>query len=1274
MRTVTANDETPLLPYVPVLATRWLDETPEETARVLEGTLAFVDISGFTSLTEKLAVRGKAGAEEMTGYLNTTFEQLLALAYANGAELMKWGGDAVLLWYSGEAHAARATDAAWEMQHTMHRIGALRTSAGRAVLRMSVGIHSGAFHFFLVGSLHKELIIAGPSATHTAHLESVAEAGEIVISRETADQLPARSIGPAKADGLLVASDTGLSLPVTTTWEARVGTAGSLLPVVIRDHLMAAPIESEHRQVAVAFVEFSGVDELLAAQGVDSVAAGLDHVMSSVQRACIRHGVTFWETDIAEDGGKIMLLAGAPSASDDDSSALLATALEAVEAQGSLHIRVGVNCGRVFTGDFGPPYRRNYTALGDPVNLAARIMGRAGHGEVFASDAVIRRSRAGFLTEELEPFLVKGKKHPVHAHHVITARSGRRQIAQSGPPMVGREKELLLLADRVDGARSGLGSCVELVGVAGIGKSRLVEEALAGVAGCRVVRIMCDEIGSLMPYASAGVLLREALGLDTDERGETTGDRLTAAVQCAAPRLIPLVPLLAPLVGAEVAPTPQTRALDDRFRQERLADTLVQLLSACLMGPTVMVVEDAQWMDDASASLFRRIVTAARERAWMLLVARRPADRGLQLGDIAEIERIEVGPLEGSAVTQLLRSVTADDPLVPHLREMVVERSAGNPLFLLELVEAGRESGFDSAMPDSVEGVFAAQIDRLGPEDRRLLRMASVLGRQLEVEALRELAGFEPDTSALIGDFLTWDGPDTLCFRHGMLRDAAYEGLSYARRREMHARAGEILERRAGPNSSEISGVLAVHFEQAGDHRSVWRYARLAADRARTVHAEVEAARFYDQALRAGRTVADIPSEELLEVAEALGDAQTHLGQFAHAEQSYRDARRWAASVLPMARLRFKRALVTDRAGNYRQTLRLLSLADNALGISLSQDGLRLRSEIRAQYGLVRYRQGRGRDAVRLLREAVQWATEANADDVLAITLLHLDIAELTAGMPGDGIHARRALSIQKTLGDNPWLEARALNQLGIRAYFAGRWSEAIKHYAASRDACNRAGDSWTAAVESANIAEVLADQGYLAEAESVLEDALETYRAAGTATFIADGTRILGRLAARRGDPELSRQLLAAARGIYESDGEMLQVILTDAVIAESLLRAGEPEAAAELARRVLTNASNLPGRHLVLPLAQRVLGASLRSMGMDATQAREALEESIALAREYDLRYELALSLQAVSDLWPTAQDEADASERDALFLDLGIIESARRLVPGELPVAGV
>lgn len=1267
-----ADPETILSPYVPRLASDWPD-APVHRARVLDGTLAFVDISGFTRLTEILAGQGKAGAEEMTGYLDDKFSALLDLAYERGAELVKWGGDAVLLWYMGASHAARAVEAAWRMQRTMDRIGRLKTSAGHATLRMSVGIHSGSFHFFSVGAMHRELLVTGPCASRTAHLESVAEAGEIVVSPETAAQLDPATVGSAKADGLLVAAapvlERGFSLPSPETLR---GDLGRNLPQTLRDFFLAAPIESEHRQIGVAFLEFSGVDEILTSEagGPTVAAAALDSFVTSVQEACARHGVTFWETDIAEDGGKVMLVAGAPTSTEDDAGAILTAVREVVDRGGHLHVRAGVNCGRVFTGGFGPPYRRTYSAKGDAINLAARLMGRAAHGEVFASDAVVQRSRVSFLTEPLEPFLVKGKEHPVQAHRLLGARSGRRLASDHSTPFVGREEDLSRLHEHLDTAMGGRGSCVEVVGVPGIGKSRLVEEVERRAADFRVIDVVCDEYGALVPYSSMGALTRRIVGIGADDGAAASGIRLGAEVCRLAPELRPWVPLLAGVIGVEVEPTPESEALDERFRQERLADAVLQLFCAAIPDPTVLVVEDAQWMDDASAALLRHLAASVTKRPWLLIVCRRTGRRGPSLQDLPDVDRIELGPLPPDMTAHLLRVATVEHPLVPHMRDTVLERSGGNPLFLLELVAAGIQSRFDHTMPDTVEGLFAAQIDRLEPKDRRLLRVASVLGVQVPVDGLSEILGEPVDPSALLGDFLSADGPNFLRFRNNMLRDAAYEGLSYARRRELHARAGEVLERRAESRTDDIAGLLAVHFGHAGEHRAAWKYARVAAEKARAVYATVEAAIFFDQALEAGRALRGAPPGDLLAVAEALGDARSRLGEFAEAETSYRSARRWAGAPLELARLQYKVALATDRAGNYRRTLQMLTRADRSLGDADSGELLRLRAEIRSQYGLVRHRQGRGHDAVRLLQEAVRLASDAGAPDVLATALLYLDIAELTAGISGTGGHARRALEIQKEIGDNPWLEARALNQLGIRAYFAGRWAEAVWYYSDSRAACERAGDAWTAAVESANIAEVLADQGHLADAEPVLEEALETYRAAGTQTFVADGTRLLGRLAARRGDPELSRRLLALARGIYESDGESLQVVLTDSILAESLLRAGEPDAAAELARRVLSNAAAMPGRHLVVPLAQRVLGVALRAVGMEDAEARRALRESIDVARRHDARYELALSLQAVSELWPADANDAELAERDTLFRELGVIEEARRILPADLP----
>ena len=177
---------------------------PKRGTGALEGTLAFVDVSGFTAMSERLAPLGARGAEEVTDVMSATFTRLLAVAYANGGGLVKFGGDALLLFFEGESHAARACNAAHGMRRTLDQLGALDTSAGEVTLRMHVGIHTGTFDFFLAGASHRELIIAGPAAALTVAMEDAAEAGEIVVSAATAALLHADELGAAKGEGILL--------------------------------------------------------------------------------------------------------------------------------------------------------------------------------------------------------------------------------------------------------------------------------------------------------------------------------------------------------------------------------------------------------------------------------------------------------------------------------------------------------------------------------------------------------------------------------------------------------------------------------------------------------------------------------------------------------------------------------------------------------------------------------------------------------------------------------------------------------------------------------------------------------------------------------------------------------------------------------------------------------------------------------------------------------------------------------------------------------------
>ncbi len=268
-RTADVRDEAErLAPYVPRLALEWLVDTPSALHRRVEGTVLFVDVSGFTALTERLAARGKVGAEEITDVIGSVFTEMLGVAARYGADLLKWGGDASLLFFPEPASAPRACRAAVLMSRTMGRIGRLTTSAGRVVLGVSIGAHSGGFDFYLLGGHHRELVVTGPAATTTARMEAIAEAGEVLVSSETASRLDRRVLGDPKLEGVLVAAAPEADEKPIEAMPAPAGTdVASLLPAETRAHLLGGGEQAEHRQATVAFVQFSGVDRALRTTG-----------------------------------------------------------------------------------------------------------------------------------------------------------------------------------------------------------------------------------------------------------------------------------------------------------------------------------------------------------------------------------------------------------------------------------------------------------------------------------------------------------------------------------------------------------------------------------------------------------------------------------------------------------------------------------------------------------------------------------------------------------------------------------------------------------------------------------------------------------------------------------------------------------------------------------------------------------------------------------------------------------------------------------------------
>src|SRR4051794_20808038 len=595
--------------YVSDLAVNVMEAEPTAGYCELEGTLAFFDISGFTKLTERLARVGRRGAEHINDVLNTVFKGLIGEVFRRGGDVLEFGGDAMVVLFTGTAHERRAAVATADMFRFMAHDGRIATPLGAARLRMSCGMATGSQAYYLLGTTRRALVVAGPTSTAMAQLEASANAGEALISDEFAAALPSTWVARRPSDGALrlrfskVATDDppcadGARAPSPWSDEQMA----RLLPTQFGSLLDGTHRSGELKQVAMSFIRLNGTDDLLAREGADGVHRLLAEITGIVDKASADLDVCWLETQAEANSVRWTLIAGAPTATERDGERLLRVVRRIAEDTPA-PLRIGANLGVVFVGDMGHDQRCTYIVMGDATNLAARLMARAAPGEIIAGERLHNTCAGRFEVTPLEPFLVKGKKAPVQAFVVgrvadDDASAEFRPPDMAAPAMVGRDDELARLRQLI-----AAGGFVELVGEAGVGKSRLWQEArrLETERRWYVMRAEPHEVGSV--YLPFRRLIRALAGIDPNAEEASIGAVLAGVTREHCPDLMPWLPLIATVVGGVIPPTEQVDALDAAFRADRLRQAVAGLIVA-LTGPrSVIVFEDVHWIDEASRGL-----------------------------------------------------------------------------------------------------------------------------------------------------------------------------------------------------------------------------------------------------------------------------------------------------------------------------------------------------------------------------------------------------------------------------------------------------------------------------------------------------------------------------------------------------------------------------------------------------------------------------------------------------------------------------------------------
>jgi class 3 adenylate cyclase/tetratricopeptide (TPR) repeat protein len=903
--------------YVPSLVlARLMAEAPGLADRGIErseAAILFADISGFTSLTERLAALGSKGSELLSDALNAYFERLIELIASHGGDVVKMAGDALIaLWPAtgGESPAGSTSRAALCGLAVQETLRDYRVAEG---IRLSskVGIGAGEVASLFVGGERErwELLLAGSPLVQMGEAEHLARAGDVVLSPEAWSLVREGCVGDPLDGGFVRlrqarAMSPRLLEPLRAGHEVALAVR-SFIPGAIRARLDAGQDQwlAELRRLTVLFVNVPLME--LDAPDADRRAREIVRV---VQNRLYRHEGSLNKLSVDEKGTTLVAAFGLPPlAHQDDARRALRTSSEIREALRGIGVEcsIGVATGRVYCGEIGNARRREYTIIGRVVNLAARLMQAAKGGpEILCDEETTRASRGCFEFEALPPRSLKNIEGLVPLFRPL------REVPSCGESRttIGRTVERSMLLARLGALREGRGAVVVIEGEPGIGKSRLVA-GLVDQARSRGVATLIgggDSIERSTPYHAWRPVFQSLLG-EADPIAWLVDD----------PEALALAPLLNAVLPLDLPENARTAPMAGQVRLDNTNDLLLRLLRrGSASRPTLLVLDDAHWLDSASSSLALQVARGMGEA--LLVVASRPSDSAFtdQYQSLIQVadDILRLGNLSSEDALALARDRLGVVALPGDVEELILRRAQGNPLYCEELSYALRDAGLlrfeggecrvapgvdlaSIGIPDSVEGIINDRVDRLSPPRQMALKVASVIGRLFSLRLLRDVYPIEPDRSGIPGhldslsrlELILLEEPEpdlAYIFRHVITREVVYDLLPFAQRMRLHHDVARWYEQTLGGDLSAHYPLLAHHWSLAGEEARAIDYLEKAGEHALRGGAYREAAGFLERALALQAKVA--PGLEPVREARweyMLGETHLSLGHLVQSRE-----------------------------------------------------------------------------------------------------------------------------------------------------------------------------------------------------------------------------------------------------------------------------------------------------------------------------------------------------------------------------------------------------
>jgi len=951
----------------------------------------FLDISGFTPMTERLMREGKEGAEVLSSIINNIFEPVINAVYSTAGFVSTFAGDAFTAIFPETENSLQVVACAVEINKIFQEIGRQKTKFGEFELFVKLGLSAGIVDFGIIGSdEHRTFFFRGEAIDGCAHSEHHCEKMEIVLDQRILKLVPQNQIEISLIDEQYYKLLDILTPPtplyqrgefLSPRFDKERARESSLLSQEILKKFMPEQIltlnqQGEFREIVSVFISFKEPENYQK----------LNESVTEIINQCNNQGGYFNKIDFGDKGGVILILFGAPVSFENN----VIRALNFIShIKSTLHenIRAGITSGIAYSGFVGSMQRCEYTALGDIVNQSARFMMKAEWGEIWISEMICKKVAKVYQIDDLGKMNFKGKAEPIAVFRLHTKIENQEDAFFSGE-MVGRQTELNLILENAKPLSDGKFANISIVyGEAGMGKSRLVYEFIKN-QNAEILFMQTDSIlkMSMNPFEYfLNNYFDQAKAKNNDDKKsnfEAVYELLLVNLENTSDeRKLPIIKEIErtkSIFAAQIDVFYENslyEQLDPKGRYENTLFAYKELFKALsLLKPIIIQIEDIQWLDEDSQKVFQTLCRLIDDFPIMIVATSRFNDDGTKPNLRVDKEIIQqeiiLDKLEESAANafiELQLNGKADESVL----KLINSKAEYNPFYIEQIIHYLKENNlllFESdkftissqnlEIPGSVSAIIVARIDRLENELKNIVQLASVLGREVELKLF--LAMLELYKSVLeknqiapllekIENEQLWNSFAEIkyIFKHALLHEAVYEMQLKARLRELHNLAAQSVEQ-IYADDAEKYYEIAYHYDKAEKVIEAIRYYEKAGDWFKENYENLKAIDCYDRLL--GYLDEEKYAGKLIDVLHSKGDVFVLIGEWNNAEglfqraldmsNVFNDKIRIIDSIIKLASLKNERGDKKNAIEFLEQSLTLAEELGDNLRISKSLYGL----------------------------------------------------------------------------------------------------------------------------------------------------------------------------------------------------------------------------------------------------------------------------------------------------------------------------------------------